>query len=868
MLSKIKLVVVAGMLLLLAGCIKIPISNLNLPTQAATNAPTPLVIIVTATPFAPVQIVTATPVEAYSTTTPTPANATITITQVEDVGGGRAIVHWASTGNFPGGVQVVWSSSNQSPTYPSDQSSYTGDPAARSAMISGYPGNIYYVRVCRYVNNACDIYSNLGIFAFANITSTPVYYPYNTAIPTHVAPVYNSGGTAIPSSSSITITSMTDGGLNKAIINWSAVGTFSNGFAIVYSTSSTTPYVGGYPYYLVSGGTTKSAYVDGAPGTKVYYRVCRYTGSTCDIYSNTYAYTYPGTLATATPDPAVIGITSISDSGLGSAAVNWNATGSFPGGFKVMYSKSHNPPTLSDSVVNVTNGTLRTATITGDPGAAYHVRVCKYSNGACVVYSTVKDFTFASDPAAISITGFADTTLGHATISWDATGVFPSGFKIAYSKTNATPTLSDSVIVVSNGTLRTANITGDPGVTYHYRICKVYNGSCIAFSAAQNFTFAADSAMLNITDVHDTASGQAGVTWTASGDFGSGFKILYSKTNNPPTLSDTVVTISSSSARSATISGTAGSTYFIRVCKIYGSSCTPSSSVDTFTFGKINLSITSFLDVSSGVATINWTDVGTFPNGFKVLYAAGKTPVYGTDLMVDVPNPDATSATVTGTPGTAYFFRVCEYNGVNGCVLASTNVSFTFAKITLTSLTQPLETSAHLAWTVNGVFPNGFLWLDSFTTAEPTVSDSQTDYGVVGGGSAARSADFTIVPGLTYNFRVCQAASATQCLVYSNVLSHDFASTLVLTGEASGGNVTLNWTGPTGYTNFTDYKIFGGLSTDVSPTELGTVVKTTDTFPLTVGASGNYTYFVCAYDSAITACRGYSNMQVIDITVP
>jgi len=303
MLKRVKLLLIVVTVFLLAGCIKIyatPTAQPPTPISAGLATATPLTsaIYVTATPMPPAETqLLLTPTLAAVSATPVQGNASITISQIQDLGNGQAIVHWIANGDFPAGFEVVWSSTNQGPAYPTDQSTYAGDSSARSALINGAIGRIYYVRVCRFVNNSCDVYSNLGIFSFYRGTNTPVYYVYPTALPT----AYNSQGTVIPSSSAISITSIVDGGAGKARISWNAVGTFSRGFRIVYSTSHTTPIFGTDSYYTISSGSIRTAYVDGASGTTYYYRICRYTGSTCDVYSNTYSYKYPGTAATATP---------------------------------------------------------------------------------------------------------------------------------------------------------------------------------------------------------------------------------------------------------------------------------------------------------------------------------------------------------------------------------------------------------------------------------------------------------------------------------------------------------------------------------------------------------------------------------------
>jgi len=82
------------------------------------STPVPLVVYVTATPFSPAEtepVENPTPVEPYITPTPAPADAAITITRVQDIGNGQAIISWQASGDFPAGFRVVWSATDQGP---------------------------------------------------------------------------------------------------------------------------------------------------------------------------------------------------------------------------------------------------------------------------------------------------------------------------------------------------------------------------------------------------------------------------------------------------------------------------------------------------------------------------------------------------------------------------------------------------------------------------------------------------------------------------------------------------------------------------------------------------------------------------------
>ncbi len=127
-------------------------------------------------------------------------------------------------------------------------------------------------------------------------TNTP--QPVNTAIPI-VPGAYNGDGTPIKSDSSIIITNIKETSTGQAQIFWSANGAFSKGFRIYYSNYIKNPVFGGEKSeYAIPDGQARSAYITGATGTTYYYRICSYTGSGCDFYSNTYTFTFTGPTST------------------------------------------------------------------------------------------------------------------------------------------------------------------------------------------------------------------------------------------------------------------------------------------------------------------------------------------------------------------------------------------------------------------------------------------------------------------------------------------------------------------------------------------------------------------------------------------
>jgi hypothetical protein len=255
----------------------------------------PEIIVVTATPIPEQQViyVTATPDSAGTVAAATTAAATIKITDVVDDGGGKATIYWETVGDFPVGFELVWSDSDNSPTFPENPSIYIGDSNKRSAQIQGDVNKTYYVRLCRYVNNSCDVYSDLGTIKFAKPTSAPT----NTAIPTIAYPT----ATAYAGPPFIKITGIQYTASQSARIYWQAYGNFPKGFLILYVQSkNVVPTYGDYKFYQASS-TTRSFDVYGSNDEYYTFVVCRWTGSTCDMNSNAYVFKFTQTTPTKTP---------------------------------------------------------------------------------------------------------------------------------------------------------------------------------------------------------------------------------------------------------------------------------------------------------------------------------------------------------------------------------------------------------------------------------------------------------------------------------------------------------------------------------------------------------------------------------------
>lgn len=269
---------IALLIALLTGCVPAA----STPVVATQ---TPAFIVVTATPEQN-QAPTATlePTMA-ATATPTPAN-TINITGVTADGKGQVQVNWEATGDFPAGFEVAYSSTNQTPVIDTDSVVRVEDPTARTAVFKGELNMLYYVRVCRYLNSACTVYSNVGVVAVFPPTAQPTK-------PVVYATSSTPRSTAVPPTPKITIYLVKPAGAGAAALYWTATGsTFDHGFLILYGTDPSQLVYGEGKAVAVPDGKYRVFTMTGGFKETYYFKICRFTGTNCDYPSNVVAFTF------------------------------------------------------------------------------------------------------------------------------------------------------------------------------------------------------------------------------------------------------------------------------------------------------------------------------------------------------------------------------------------------------------------------------------------------------------------------------------------------------------------------------------------------------------------------------------------------
>ncbi len=236
-----------------------------------------------------------------------------------------------------------------------------------------------------------DYKDDLGVLN--NLVAMVETTPTNT--PTKVEPTSTPKPTAKPTEKVTTDTSgqitVTGTKLDNGIkFTWTVSDTDSNlGFKIVRSENANPVYPGN-DYKYLSEPSARSYTWDLKDGKTYHFRVCKYTGSGCSLYSNDITVTAPSSESESSSSESG-SVTSISLSGSGNH-VSWILSGYSGKGFKVVWSKNSGPTyplrNDADKYHYYAEPDRREDTIDAFSGTGtYFVRVCEYLGGSCGVYS-------------------------------------------------------------------------------------------------------------------------------------------------------------------------------------------------------------------------------------------------------------------------------------------------------------------------------------------------------------------------------------------------------------------------------------------------------------------------------------------------
>jgi uncharacterized protein (TIGR02145 family) len=244
----------------------------------------------------------------------------------------------------------------------------------------------------------------------------------------------------------------------------------------------------------------------------------------------------------------------------------------------ICWSKTNNTPTLADStkVGTTASGSFTSVMNNLDENTTYYVRAFA-TNSVGTGYGNVVTFTTPINITVPELTTAAITNLAYNTATSGGTitddgGAAITASGICWSKTNNTPTVDDSKTIgtTASGSFTSVMNSLDENTTYYVRAYATNSagtgyGNVVTFTTPINITvpLLTTAAITNLSYNTATSGGDitanGGAAITASG-------VCWSKTNNPPTVSDskTTGTTASGSFTSVMNSLEENTTYYVR----------------------------------------------------------------------------------------------------------------------------------------------------------------------------------------------------------------------------------------------------------------------------------------------------------------
>ena len=545
--------------------------------------------------------------QSFTTTGP-PAVATTAIT-VYDANsatlGGNVNADGGTTVTERG---VVYSTSDNTPTIgengvTKDVNLTTGTGTFSKSITDLSSGTTYYVQAYA-INSEGTTYGSMQSFttlAAPTITTTAVT-TFNSTSATMGGNVTSDGGATVTQrgvvySSYDNNPTMGRPGVLKDVSGTIGTGTFSKSISGLSNITT---------YYV-------RAYVINSQGT-VYGSVQSFTTTAPPTVASTNITTFNNTSATLGGNVTADGGATVTERG-------------------VVYSSGDNTPTIGEADVSKdANGTTGTGTfsksVTGlTNGTTYYVRAYA-TNSEGTTYGNTQSFTTTAPPtvSTSTITTYNSTSAtleGNVTASGGAE-VTERGF--AYSSSDNTPTIGEAGVTkdvneTSGMGIFTNSVTGlSIGSTYYVR-AYASNDIGTAYGSMQSVT-AIGPPTVSTTAITTYNSNSATMGGNVTSDGGTTVTergVVYSTSDNTPTIGETGVTKDVNSSGTGTfsksITGLSGGTTYNVVAYAINSEGTAYGSVNSFTtpLGKPTVTTTGAANVSAVSADIsgNITAVGS-----------------------------------------------------------------------------------------------------------------------------------------------------------------------------------------------------------------------------------------------------------------
>ncbi|MES2527358.1 MAG: fibronectin type III domain-containing protein [Bdellovibrionota bacterium] len=554
-------------------------------------------------------------------------------------------------------------------------------------------------------------------------------------------------------------------------------------------------------------------------------KVCNLTGLTPTTlyYFNVVSTNAAGTKNINAIAPALsVGAFDITGSSVGDASftVSWNASAGATS-YNVLYGTSSG--SYIGSVSNVTSP----ATITGlSNNVRYYVRVVatNASNGYALSDTEANDMPFGPPSQPTGLTAVA--TPGSIALDWN-NSVGATSYKLFRGTT------SGSLTQIASGFTSSTYVDSSisDGTTYYYAV-QGFNGFDSVISS--------EVAVRSISDFNITTftagpgASQLTVTWPAVTG-ASGYDVYYG--TNPASLTSTSLNATSP----LVLTSLSNALYYVRVrAKNAVGLGTRRDSLNQLSATPVPLlaAPASFTATATpGQVVLNWNAVSG-ASTYEVLRGTA-TGVY-TSLATGISGTTYTDSSVAN--GTAYFYTVRGYNGINGTSSAEASVK-PIASFTISSATALTNTTLQVTWGAGaGADFYDVQYGTVSGTYSTTVSAVASPYTITG--LSANTTYYVVVRGRNAqgtgtSFITAQASAKTKT-----------AAPTGLVATATPGTIDLNWTDTSGATT---YNVYRGTSTG-SYTLLNGAVATSN-YTDSSATNGTAYFYVVTADNGLESAN-------------
>ncbi len=260
------------------------------------------------------------------------------------------------------------------------------------------------------------------------------------------------------------------------------------------------------------------------------------------------------------------------------ASLNWTLKDlTSAQGFKVVMATYENPVYPGDEYHYLSDANVRSDSWTDLKAGTYYFRVCKYLDGACLVYSNnarviITDEVVTAD-GSIALTGSLSGT--KANLSWSLKDMTSSmGFKVVMANHENPIYPGDEYHYLSDADVRSDAWSSLKAGTYYFRVCEYLGGKCGVYSNNLKLVVTEAVSSGSIT-LAGSVNGEdiAALNWSLKDMTSSmGFKVVVADHENPVYPGDEYHYLSDANTRTDSWSDLSGTKYF-RVCEYLGGKC-------------------------------------------------------------------------------------------------------------------------------------------------------------------------------------------------------------------------------------------------------------------------------------------------------